>query len=155
MNAWDYPQSAVVAHVHTERPHQGIAWQRFLDGGPLALLPLGMGVLWVIGLMPLVGLKFTMGNVFALPLLLGAASEFGLHLVLRHQEDGARGGPLLARSMVLALLLNGLTHAAGFGSLLVADHQGIFGLGLLLTLGSVTITLATLLVVPAFLRGAR
>jgi hopanoid biosynthesis associated RND transporter like protein HpnN len=121
----------------------------------LALLPLGLGLLWVIGLMHLVDLRFTMGNVFALPLLLGAASEFGLHVVLRHQEDAARGGPLLARSMVLAVLLNGLTHAAGFGSLLVADHQGIFGLGLLLTLGSVTITLATLLVVPAFLRAAR
>jgi 2-octaprenylphenol hydroxylase len=36
----DYAQHAVVAHVTTERSHQDTAWQRFLPGGPLALLPL-------------------------------------------------------------------------------------------------------------------
>lgn len=39
----DYAQRAVVAHVATERPHAGTAWQRFLPGGPLALLPLADG----------------------------------------------------------------------------------------------------------------
>ncbi|EIL97993.1 UbiH/UbiF/VisC/COQ6 family ubiquinone biosynthesis hydroxylase [Rhodanobacter denitrificans] len=39
----DYAQRAVVAHVATERPHQDTAWQRFLPGGPLALLPLADG----------------------------------------------------------------------------------------------------------------
>ena len=39
----DYAQRAVVAHLRTERPHQSTAWQRFLPGGPLALLPLADG----------------------------------------------------------------------------------------------------------------
>ncbi len=39
----DYAQRGVVAHVRTERPHDGTAWQRFLDTGPLALLPLADG----------------------------------------------------------------------------------------------------------------
>jgi len=39
----DYAQRAVVAHVHTARPHEGTAWQRFLPDGPLALLPLADG----------------------------------------------------------------------------------------------------------------
>lgn len=39
----DYGQRGVVAHVSTERPHQSTAWQRFLPGGPLALLPLADG----------------------------------------------------------------------------------------------------------------
>ncbi|WP_267224454.1 UbiH/UbiF/VisC/COQ6 family ubiquinone biosynthesis hydroxylase [Dyella silvae] len=39
----DYAQRGVVAHVRTERPHEGTAWQRFLETGPLALLPLADG----------------------------------------------------------------------------------------------------------------
>jgi 2-octaprenyl-3-methyl-6-methoxy-1,4-benzoquinol hydroxylase/2-octaprenylphenol hydroxylase len=45
----DYAQRAVVAHVATERSHENTAWQRFLPGGPLALLPLADGrssVVW-------------------------------------------------------------------------------------------------------------
>lgn len=36
----EYTQHAVVANVRTERPHGGIARQRFLADGPLAFLPL-------------------------------------------------------------------------------------------------------------------
>jgi 2-octaprenylphenol hydroxylase len=39
----DYGQTALVAHVATEKPHAETAWQRFLAGGPLAFLPLGDG----------------------------------------------------------------------------------------------------------------
>lgn len=40
---WDYSQRALVAHITTEKPHGGIARQRFLPTGPLALLPLADG----------------------------------------------------------------------------------------------------------------
>ncbi|MCK4951347.1 MAG: UbiH/UbiF/VisC/COQ6 family ubiquinone biosynthesis hydroxylase [Gammaproteobacteria bacterium] len=40
---WEYQQTAVVASVTPEKPHQETAWQRFLSSGPLAFLPLGNG----------------------------------------------------------------------------------------------------------------
>lgn len=40
---WSYRQRALIAHLQTERPHRGTAWQRFLRSGPLALLPLADG----------------------------------------------------------------------------------------------------------------
>ncbi|MFN2310011.1 MAG: UbiH/UbiF/VisC/COQ6 family ubiquinone biosynthesis hydroxylase, partial [Gammaproteobacteria bacterium] len=39
----DYQQTALVAVVTTEAPHQETAWQRFLPTGPLAFLPLRDG----------------------------------------------------------------------------------------------------------------
>ena len=37
---WDYQHTAIVTTVRTEQPHQYTAWQRFIDTGPLAFLPL-------------------------------------------------------------------------------------------------------------------
>lgn len=36
----DYGQTAIIANVTFTRSHQGIAWERFTDAGPMALLPL-------------------------------------------------------------------------------------------------------------------
>lgn len=35
----DYGQYALIANVSTEQPHQGVAWERFTERGPMALLP--------------------------------------------------------------------------------------------------------------------
>ncbi len=37
---WDYGQTALVAAIRHERPHDGIAQQYFMETGPLAILPL-------------------------------------------------------------------------------------------------------------------
>lgn len=47
----DYHQRAVVAHVATERSHGQTAWQRFTEGGPIAMLPLADGrssIVWSV-----------------------------------------------------------------------------------------------------------
>lgn len=38
--AWDYPQVGIVCTVAHERPHRGIAHERFLPAGPFAILPM-------------------------------------------------------------------------------------------------------------------
>src|SRR5882672_6096278 len=118
----------------------------------LALLPLALGLLWTFGLMYVFDLKFNLGNVFGLPLILGAAAEYGLNIVLRYMEGREHGGPLIARSTMMAVLVSGLTTIVGFGSLMIANHRGIFGLGLLLTLGTITSLVASLVVLPVLLR---
>ncbi len=37
---WDYPQTGIVCTIEHERPHRGIAHERFLPAGPFAILPL-------------------------------------------------------------------------------------------------------------------
>jgi predicted RND superfamily exporter protein len=112
---------------------------------------LGLGTLCTVGLMFVCGLPFNLGNVFGFPLILGAGAEFGLNVVLRYREARQRGGPRLPRSTFFAVLVNGLTTVVGFGSLMIA-HRGIFGLGLLLTLGMIATLGASLIVLPVLLR---
>jgi predicted RND superfamily exporter protein len=115
-------------------------------------LPLVLGLGWTLGVMCLVNFAFDLANVWALPLLVGTGAEYGIVLVVRRREAGTAGPPGVSRSTVLAVLLNGLTTIAGFGSLLVAQHRGIFGLGLLLTIGTATSLVAALVVLPALYR---
>jgi predicted RND superfamily exporter protein len=143
---------------------QGTAYAFLLVGGltflmirrvresALALLPLVLGLVWTIGLMHLCGLKFNLANVWGLPLIVGASAEFGLNVVLRYLEGRRHGGPLVARSTVMAVALSGITTMVGFGSLMTAAHQGIFSLGLLLTIGSGCGLLASLVVLPVILK---
>jgi len=118
----------------------------------LALLPLVLGLLWTVGLMRVFGIQFNMANVWGLPLIIGTAAEFGLNVMLRYLEGRDHGGPLVARSTVMAVALSGISTFVGFGSLMIARHQGIYSLGLLLTLGSACGLFASLVVLPVILR---
>jgi hypothetical protein len=75
-----------------------------------------------------------------------------LNVIVSHLEVRSLNGPLIARSAVMGVLLNGITTMVGFGSLMIASHQGIFSLGLLLTLGSFCGIVAALVVLPVILQ---
>jgi 2-octaprenylphenol hydroxylase len=51
VTGWEYHQDGLVATVSTELSHQFTAWQRFLEEGPLAFLPLNNGqcsIVWTL-----------------------------------------------------------------------------------------------------------
>ncbi|MFA6052629.1 MAG: UbiH/UbiF/VisC/COQ6 family ubiquinone biosynthesis hydroxylase [Methylobacter sp.] len=51
VTGWNYHQDGLVATVTTETSHQFTAWQRFLEEGPLAFLPLKNGqssIVWTL-----------------------------------------------------------------------------------------------------------
>jgi hopanoid biosynthesis associated RND transporter like protein HpnN len=119
----------------------------------LALLPLALGLVWTGGLMALFHLDFNMGNIFGLPLIIGVAVEYGVNIVIRYvQTPPDAAAPLIAQSTMMGVLVAGLCNIAGFGSLMLADHRGIFGLGLFITLGTASSLVAALIVVPVLLR---
>ena len=49
---WHYGQKGIVAVVRGARPNPGIAWQRFMEGGPLAFLPLSEGASSIVWTRP-------------------------------------------------------------------------------------------------------
>ena len=87
-----------------------------------------------------------------MPEILGEGIEFGIIILARwRQEESARAITLPA-STAKGVALAALTTTLGFGSLMVSGHQGTFSLGLLATVGSLSVLLASLSILPAFLR---
>jgi uncharacterized protein len=117
----------------------------------LALVPLGLGMLWTAGLMWLFNLQFNLANLVAVPLIIGIGVENGLHLVHRYREEGQGGSALIAGSTGQSVALFSLTTMIGFGSLMVGKYYGVFSMGLLLTLAVGSVLVASLVVLPLLL----
>jgi predicted RND superfamily exporter protein len=117
----------------------------------LALIPLWVGTGLTVIMMWLLGLTFNQANVLFLPLILGEGIEFGIIILTRWQLEKKARDITLPASTAKGVALAALTTTVGFGSLMVSSHHGIFSLGLLATVGSLCILLASLSILPAFL----
>ena len=116
----------------------------------LALMPVAIGTVWMVGFMGWSGIPFNPANVMTLPLVVGIGVTNGIHILNRFAEE--RNPTILARSTGLAVLVSGLTTIAGFGSLILAKHQGIESLGYVMAVGTATCMVAALTFLPAVLQ---
>ena len=116
------------------------------------LLPVIAGSIWTVGIMELTGLKFNMANLVILPLILGIGVVNGIHITHRYREEKDKNSVVLGKSTGQAVILSSLTTMIGFGSMMVADHYGVFSLGLVLTLGVFCCLVASITFLPALLK---
>jgi len=117
----------------------------------MVMTPLVVGTVWAIGLMRLLGIHFNLANSIFLPLIVGAGVEYGIIIVQRWklQEKNPHKNTTLPFSTAKGVILAGLTTTVGFGSLAISAHQGIFSLGVLSVIGSLSILAAAILFLPA------
>jgi len=115
----------------------------------LALVPVGVGFLWLGGLMGFFDVQLNPANIMTLPLVIGIGVTNGIHILNRYAEEQTPN--ILARSTGKAVLVSGLTAIAGFGSLILAKHQGIQSLGYVMSTGLATCMIAGLTFLPALL----
>lgn len=116
----------------------------------LALLPVAVGTLWMVGIMGWFGQPFNPANIMTLPLVIGIGVTSGIHILNRFAEEQNPG--ILGKSTGKAVMVAGLTTVVGFGSLMLAKHQGIASLGFVMAVGTTTCLVAALTVLPALLR---
>lgn len=122
---------------------------RSLTSVLLALVPVAIGSLWLVGLMGWLDVPFNPANIMTLPLVIGIGVTNGIHVLNRFAEE--QNPSILARSTGKAVLVSCLTSMAGFGSLMLARHQGIYSLGCVMTTGLATCMIAGLTFLPALL----
>jgi len=116
------------------------------------LLPVFVGSVWTLGIMDVFNLKLNMANMVILPLILGIGVVNGIHITHRYREEEDKTKVVLGKSTGLAVVLSSLTTMIGFGSMMVADHYGVFSLGLVLSLGVLCCLVASITFLPALLK---
>ncbi|MBI4585296.1 MAG: MMPL family transporter [Planctomycetes bacterium] len=116
----------------------------------LAMVPILLGMLWLLELMPVFNLAFNLANFFAIPIIIGCGVDGGVHIIHRFRED--RSAAIATRSTGTAVALSFLTTITGFGMMLPAHHRGVASLGGLMVLGCFTCLVFSVVVLPAILR---
>ncbi len=115
----------------------------------LALFPVAIGTVWLVGIMGRFDIPFNPADIMTLPLVIGIGVTNGIHILNRFAEE--QTAAVLARSTGKAVLVSGLTAMTGFGSLILGRHQGIQSLGLVMSIGIGTCMAAGLTFLPALL----
>jgi hypothetical protein len=118
----------------------------------VALAPLAMGIVFALGVMGFAGLPLNPANMIALPLILGVGVDNGVHVLHDFLADKAEGRRRLSRAIGRGVLVKALTTMIGFGTLMIASHRGMVGLGFALALGVGCCMVTALVFLPALLR---
>lgn len=114
-----------------------------------ALIPPLAGAVMMLGLLGFLGVDFNPANLIVLPLVLGIGVDDGVHVV--HDFRSQKRNYKTSASTINAILLTSLTSMIGFGSMVLASHQGLSSLGLVLVVGVGSCLFVSLVLLPAFL----
>ena len=122
---------------------------RSLTYSLIAALPLAVGVLQTFGLLGFLNIPLNPANLIALPLILGIGVDYGVHIV--HEFRECKGPYRMSPGTAVAVLVDALTTIVGFGSLMIATHQGLQSLGRVLTIAVTCCLFSSLVMLPALL----
>ena len=117
----------------------------------LAMIPLVIGIVWMVGVMEVSGLQLTLLNIMAIPMIIGIGIDYGVHIVHRYQIEGRNAHSRVFASTGRAILLTSITTMLGFGSLWFATYRGLGSMGIALFIGVGTCFLATVIVIPVII----
>lgn len=117
----------------------------------LTLAPLLLGMVWLVGLMATLGVRFTLFNVPILPAILGIGVDNGVYLTDRiRRMRGAPGGLALALGETgSAIAAATTTTMMGFAAFIIADSGGLRGIGVLAVLGIGIAAVTAILLLPS------
>lgn len=114
----------------------------------IALIPLVGGLAILGGLMALFNWQFNFANFFAVSILIGTAIDAGVYLV--HSQRAVDPVRVLRQTQGACVVCS-MTTVLGFGALMIASHNGVFSLGLLLAVGMTASVFVAFYVVPVVL----
>ncbi len=116
----------------------------------LALFPLALGLVWMLGAMALFGLKVNFMNIFVMTMVIGIGVDYGVHLIHRWIESN--GDPAAVARTARAIAVAAITTMVGFGSLVLSHFPGLRSVGAAAILGAFATALLSITALPVLLR---
>jgi predicted RND superfamily exporter protein len=116
-----------------------------------SLFPVLAGVIAMLGIMALTGMRLNFMNSMVLVTILGMGSDYGLHIMHRVRGAGRLGAQEEFVQSGRAVFLSALTTIAGFGSLAFTDYGAMASIGWATNYGIGATALLALVAVPAFM----
>ena len=117
----------------------------------IAMIPLVAGVIWMVGIMYLVGMQLTVVNVMALPMILGIGIDDGVHIVHRWRIEGGKKVKQIFASTGKAIFLTSITTMLAFGSLVFSIWRGFGSLGGAMFIGVGACFLSTVIILSGII----
>jgi len=128
-------------------------------GAPLVLGTVGIGLVWLAGLLGVLQLKLNFINFVALSITLGVGADYAANIWARAVVERVDDHPeRLARVIAdtgSAVALCSLTTIIGYSSLLLARNRALQSFGQIADLGELTCLLAALTALPVLIRYRR
>ncbi len=117
----------------------------------LANIQLLLGVVWMLGCMQLLGIRMNFVNAFVTTMILGVGIDYGIHIIHRISQEGLSNFEGLMETGK-AVVMAALTNVAGFGTIwVVSNYPGLYSMGEVAAIGSVTCLVTALTTLPALL----
>ncbi len=123
-----------------------------LRGAPPVLIAIGIGVVWLGGIVGTISLKLNFMNFVALPITLGVGADYAANIWARMRAEGASRVKTVITETGSAVALCSLTTIIGYSSLLLSHSRALRSFGLLADLGEFACLMAALVALPALVR---
>ena len=113
----------------------------------IAMIPLIFGILWLVEIMSLFGIKFNFMNIVVLPTVLGTGVDNGVHIYHRYKDCGSIFEAV--RKTGIANLGMSLTVAIGWSALFFAHYEGLKTMAFVGVIGILMTFIASVTIMPA------
>jgi uncharacterized protein len=108
----------------------------------IALVPVVTGVVWLVGLMSLVGVPLNVVSVVAAIVSTGVIVDYGLGITYEYRYD-------LRIGTIVAVTLSAATNVIGTGALLFARHPALHSTGVAMVICMLAGYLSAVVVIPS------
>lgn len=125
---------------------------RSLKTSLTVIMPLSIGLLWMILVAFVAGLKMNVFNMVVIPTVVGIGIDSAIHIYHRFRKEGVQNMDVTLKNTGGAVLFSSLTTFVGFASVALAQHRGLHSIGVAASIGIITVTIANLIFFPSFLK---